>query len=160
MSYVDNLTSDQAQQQAKDIRATISSLDLSNINNFFKLLISKLDILTYTDLVDSTNSRNRYEMARLVRKRNGIWKAISTLNTGYPDVAEFFKYFSETDDELIHTINLAQSVMDSVNGIYLSMKYRSKENTYIQESTAAIISDEQDIRDELESFRVYFLEKL
>lgn len=156
MSFLDNLTSSVAQQQARDIKASLGKTNLANIQSFFELVYNNLDLLTYTDLADTTLSRNRYEVNRLVRKRNGIYKAIRDMNAKFKDSSEFFLNFTSTDRELTEAIAGVQSVMNSLNAIYKVKKYASKEQVSVERGVGLANNNAAQIRSLIESFSAYF----
>lgn len=156
MSFLDNLTSSVAQQQARDIKASLSKTNLANIQSFFELVYNNLDLLTYTEIADTTLSRNRYEVNRLVRKRNGIYKAIRDMNAKFKDSSEFFLNFTSTDPELTEAIAGVQSVMNSLNAIYKVKKYASKEHVSVERGVGLANNNAAQIRSLIESFSAYF----
>lgn len=156
MAFLDTLTSENAKQDARDIKARLGNQNLSAVDSFLQLVSRNLDILAFSDLASLTISRNRYEMNKLVRKRNGIFKAIKDMNAKYQSATEFFVNFSSSDQELIDKINQIQSVMFSLNYIYQQKKYNSKELVSVQRGIGLSNNQVVTVKRVIDDFRAYF----
>lgn len=159
MGFIDSLTSEQARTDARDIKAQTANQNLSGADSYYELLLEQLDNISYDRLSEFTLIRKHYEMNRMMRKRNGVWKALKELNAKQGDATIFYKYFSGSDPELVDRIRRAQDIMNSINNIYYNIKYRTRENVFVQSSVASVIQQTETISKELTDFKEYYLEK-
>lgn len=156
MGFLDTLTSDTAQQDAREIKSKLVDTNLDNLNSFFTLVSDNLELLTYNRLASITISRNSYEMNRMVRKRNSLYKAIREINDKYEACLEFFSAFAATDPELIARVNDIQSVVLSLNSVYQFRKYETKENVSVQQSIGITNGDVVELKSLIDDFNEFF----
>jgi hypothetical protein len=156
MSFIDSLTSEKAKQDARDIKSRLGNQNLSTVDSFLQLVSRNLSIIAFADMSSLTISRNWYEMNKMVRKRNGIYKAIKDMNAKYQSATEFFENFSSADQELISKINQIQAVIFSLNYIYQQKKYTSKELVSVQRGIGLSNHKAIAAKELIDDFRAYF----
>lgn len=156
MAFLESLSSSAAQQDARDIKSRLVSTNLDNLNSFFNLLSDNLDLIAYEELANLTIGRNQYELNKLVRKRNSLFKAIRDINAKYQACLEFFLNFSSRDQELVDKVNQIQSVIFSLNSAYQLRKYTSKEVVSVHQSVGGSNRTVVELKTLIDDFNEYF----
>jgi len=156
MALLDRL-SVEGQQDAKFVKSNLTTVNLSNFKTLIDDLIEKIEAVTYSEINLITQERCFYDLNKIVRKRNAIFREISKIQENYNSSKDVFEFFLNTSDELLELIGNFQSIIASIQSNYLRKKYVSKDCSFIEKAIGAEAGKGRDIKSILEDFKEFFL---